>query len=258
MTEHCLLHHEISGSGPPLVILHGLFGNSDNFRSIALHMERHFQIIRFDLPGHGKSDSLSELTLEAMAEAVLQNLPGIVNEPYALLGHSLGGKVAMAMAGQVTTPSIKQLIVVDIAPRVYPPHHGSIFDALSSLPLSEIKSRSEADTFLREAIPDAGIRGFLLKSLARNADKQLHWEFDLSTLMDSYSSIRQIPQIEQTIEIPTLFIKGGDSDYLLASDEPAIRTHFSSPQLKAISGAGHWPHAEKPGLFTRICLDFLE
>ncbi len=251
------LHQELSGQGYPLVVLHGLFGDSDNFRSIALHLERYFQVIRLDLPGHGHSETMPEYSYEGMADAVLNHLSIAGINDFHLLGHSLGGKVAMQMAGKSTELNFDKIIIVDIAPRLYPPHHSVLLTAMNQIPLNEVKDRREAEKRLRLQIPDAGVRGFLLKSLYRDDDNQWQWRFDLPGLTDSYEAIRLAPAFAQPVEAATLFVKGGDSDYLGADDELMIRTHFKDPYFKEIGGAGHWPHAEKPALFTRICLEFL-
>ena len=261
MKHPASLHQDTSGRGTPVVILHGLFGDSDNFRSIAIHLERYLQVVRLDLPGHGQSSTLPSLSLDAMADAVTEHL---VSQGYTrihLLGHSLGGKVAMQMAGNSADTdssdlTIDKLIIVDIAPRLYPPHHSDILQALTKLPIHEIKTRSDAEKRLRDSIPDAGVRGFLLKSLTKTASGY-QWRFDLKGIRASYDAIRQAPTFANPVAIPTLFIKGGKSDYLGAADELPIRTHFKNPHFKEIGGAGHWVHAEKPALFSRICLEFM-
>ena len=246
-----------SGQGPVLVMLHGLFGSLDNFRSVSLHLERNFNVLRIDLPGHGISPKLPSLSIEAMAEAVVVELAEQQIRQCHLLGHSLGGKVAMSIAGSKSNTGIQSLCVVDIAPREYPPHHEIILDALTGIDLLALKSRRQADALLMDTITDAGIRAFLLKSLYRDADQNFAWRFDLAGLQRDYPLICKAPEIQQVVEQPTLFIKGGNSDYLQNRDETVIRELFANPSLKVIEGAGHWPHAEKPGLFTRICQEFV-
>lgn len=238
-------------------MLHGLFGSLDNFRSVSLHMERALSVVRMDLPGHGLSPSLPSLSIEAMAEAVLAEIARLGISQFHLLGHSLGGKVAMSVAGSPECQGLQSLCVVDIAPKRYQPHHQPILNALQALDLSLIEDRREADSELREAIPDAGVRAFLLKSLYRHESGRLRWRFDLKKLMEDYPLICQAPEIQQLIQPPTLFIKGGSSQYLSADDEPGIKAVCAQPSLKIIPGAGHWPHAEKPAQFTRICQEFL-
>ncbi len=195
-----------------------------------------------------------------MAEAVADDLARRGIKRYALLGHSLGGKVAMALAGSKRGTGIQQLIIEDIAPRKYPPHHQPYIDAMLKLDLKSVSSRSEAEAQLRGDIPDAGVRAFLLKGLYRSSphSQLFRWRFDLKGIARDYALITDIPVIENTIECPTLFIKGGNSDYLQADDEAAIKTAFRQPSLKTIEGTGHWLHAEKPAVFARICLEFLD
>ncbi len=238
-------------------MLHGLFGNLDNFRSVSLHLARSHTVVRIDLPGHGRSPSLPELSLEAMAASVQAEINKLGLKHYHLLGHSLGGKVAMAMAGNAPDGHLQSLTVVDIAPRQYPAHHQPILDALLQVDLVELTDRREADAQLRDKIPDAGVRAFLLKSLYRHESGRLRWRFDLPQLATDYPLISQAPEIKSRIEPPVLFIKGAKSDYLRQSDESAIKAVCAQPSLKIIADAGHWPHAEKPAQFTRICQDFL-
>ncbi|NND90967.1 MAG: alpha/beta fold hydrolase [Granulosicoccus sp.] len=251
------LNFQQAGQGPVLVMLHGLFGSLDNFRSVSLHMERTLSVVRMDLPGHGLSPSLPRLSIEAMAEEVLEEVSRLGLREYHLLGHSLGGKVALCMAGHPDAHHLQSLCVVDIAPKQYPPHHQAVLDALQSLDLQTLTDRREADNRLRTAIPDAGVRAFLLKSLFRHESGRFRWRFDLDRLAEDYPLICQPPTISKRIETPALFIKGGSSDYLSAADEPTIKAVCTQPSVKEIEGAGHWPHAEKPAQFTRICLEFL-
>jgi len=201
-----------------------------------------------------------------MAHAVQNHLLNEGITHYHVIGHSLGGKVAMAMAGNPLTKNDKKntigrMVIVDIAPRLYPPHHNQILDALHELPLNELKSRTDADKRLRQRVPDATVRQFVLKSLYRSetteGEVEYGWRFNLNQIRKDYDLMRQIPTFTQKIDVPTLFVKGGNSDYLLPQDELPIRTNFKDPHFKMIGNTGHWPHAEKPALFTRLCIDFL-
>ena len=247
-----------SGHGPDLVMLHGLFGSLDNFRSVSLHLARSLNVLRLDLPGHGQSPSLTSLSIESMADAVIDELAQLGIERFHLLGHSLGGKVAMSIAGRAQDAGLQSVCIVDIAPKLYPPHHENILRALHNINLLSLSNRRDADSQLRNEVADAGIRAFLLKSLFKHESRGFQWRFDLEGLAKDYALIRQAPVIERKIDKPALFIKGGNSDYIENNDESVIREHFAQPSLKIIEGAGHWPHAEKPALFTRICQDFFD
>lgn len=251
------LHTTQDGEGDVLIMLHGLFGNVDNFGVAARELQNHFCVIRADLPGHGLSPTLPSLSLESMADAVLEMLESNGIKQFHLLGHSLGGKVAMSMAANPRCQGLQKLIVVDIAPKDYPPHHQDILEALKAIDLESIASRAAAEKLLSSTITDAGVRAFLLKSLYKKKISGFAWRFDLQQLSDDYSLIAKSPALKQLVEQPTLFIKGGNSDYLQATDEPIIRQAFSSPSVKVIMGTGHWPHAEKPEQFVRICEQFL-
>ncbi len=253
-----MINAVVAGRGEPLLILHGLFGSLDNYRSVALHFERHHQVHRIDLPGHGDSASLPELSISAMADEIQNYLEQNNIESCSVLGHSLGGKVAMALVNKDTQQRINKLIVVDIAPRLYPPHHQELLDALTSVDLRTLGDRREADKLLRTTIPEAGVRAFLLKSLIRDDDKALSWQFDLNGINTSYAAIREMPTMQKAIAIPTLFIKGSKSDYIRETDVGLINRHFLQATLKEIPGAGHWVHAEKPAVFSRVCTEFLQ
>lgn len=246
-----------SGHGPVLVVLHGLFGDLDNFHSVSLHFARHLEVVRVDLPGHGRSPTLPRLGIEDMAAQVASWLRSQGIEHCHLLGHSLGGKVAMSLAGQADAPALASLVVVDIAPRHYPPHHAALIAAMRSIELETLADRRTADRALRKDVPDAGVRAFLLKSLERDAEGRFQWRFDLDGLARDYPLICEAPRVDHTITVPSLFIKGGASDYLQADDESLIRGICRDPALREIAGAGHWLHAEKPALFTRVVIDFI-
>jgi len=209
-----------------------------------------------DLPGHGKSPTLPSLSIESMADQVLNELAALGIKEFSLLGHSLGGKVAMAMAASTQCKGLSRLCIVDIAPKLYPAHHQALLEALLAVDLAALTNRRDADNQLKIAIPDAGVRAFLLKGLYRHESKRFLWRFDLKQLAADYPLISKPPQMTNKVDVPTLFIKGGSSDYLTAVDEPEIRLRFSDPTLRVIEGAGHWPHAEKPAQFGKICTDF--
>ena len=257
------IHKQESGEGPILVMLHGLFGDADNFNGIAKLLARQFRVIQIDLPGHGRSDSLPKITIEAMADVLITYFADNNLSKVNLLGHSLGGKVAMCIASQAQPPEIERLLIADIAPRHYPPHHQTIFAVLEALDLNTIENRKQADEHLSRYISESSVRNFLLKSLSRTDSKsdangpKYRWRFDLNRLSQDYDSYRQIPVFDSKVLCPSLFIKAEHSDYIDASDEPAISQHFEQASFEMISNTGHWLHAEEPEQFARICSDFL-
>ena len=256
-TTDATLHSERHGEGPLLVMLHGLFGSLDNFGAVAKLFADEFSVLRLDLPGHGRSPSLPTLSYPSMAEAVLHTLDELDVDRCHLLGHSMGGKVAMAIAGDPGDLQLERLIIVDIAPRDYPPHHDEILEALQGIDTGALTKRGDADEALRAGVEDAGVRAFLLKNLYRHDEGGFRWRFDLEALVRDYSRLAEAPPMQRQVDVPTLFVKGGESDYLQRRDEPRIRECFSDPQLKTMQGCGHWPHAEKPDIFARFCSEFL-
>ena len=248
---------QYGSSGPNLIVIHGLFGNADNWHSIAQALADYFTVYCIDLPNHGKSDSMQDATYPKMANAVLDwaKLKNI--DTFYLLGHSMGGKVAMQMAAMAMPAQIEKLIVVDIAPVDYQPSHTRILEGLKAISGTEITSRKEADTLLSQYEPNLAIRQFLLKSLNRN--EQSHTlSLSVDNIADSYATILKKPIIETAIEIPTLFIKGENSDYIVADYQAEIMASFPNASFKIISGAGHWLHAEKPLPFTSLVKRFLQ
>lgn len=252
------LYSDTLGAGPDLVILHGLFGSGDNWRSIAKSLSEHYRVHLLDLPNHGRSPWVKQQSYPVFARAVTDWMISQGIEDTALLGHSMGGKVAMQMALNDAGSRLNKLIIVDIAPRAYPPHHQDIFRALSTTDLNQFKNRSEVDEALTDGIETTGIRQFILKSLYRNDEDQLAWRFNLEALQQQYDSIAREPDFERPFEGPTLFIKGMNSQYIQTSDQSAITERFPKATAKIIEGAGHWPHAEKPAAFLRILERFLE
>jgi len=252
-----MLHSDTLGSGPDLIILHGLFGSGDNWRSIAKGLSEHYRVHLLDLPNHGRSPWIDHQSYPAFAEAVADWIRDRGIEGHHLMGHSMGGKVAMQRALGEQNSGIDRLIIVDIAPRAYPPHHQDIFGALNRIDLSQHKDRRSVDEALKDGIETAGIRQFILKSLYRNDEGELAWRFNLKALQDQYENIANEPDFKTPFDGPTLFIKGMNSQYITADDQPAIRDRFPNAEAKLIEGAGHWPHAEKPAAFQRIVERFL-
>lgn len=253
-----MLYSHSLGKGPDLIILHGLFGSGDNWRSVAKGLSERFRVHCLDLPNHGQSPWTDQLDYPSMAKAVRDWIRENDINSARLIGHSMGGKTAMQLALNGDSDWLQQLVIVDIAPRDYPPHHQDIFEALEGIDLAAHSDRRSVEQALMDGgVRNLGIRQFLLKSLYRNEAGELAWRFNLALLKSDYQGIATTPDFGQPYDGPTLFIKGMDSDYIGRDDQPAIEERFPNAQAKLIEGAGHWPHAEKPRAFMRILDDFL-
>jgi len=249
------LHYQISGEGSPLIILHGLFGTLENWGSQISTLSQQHQVIAVDLRNHGQSPHSNAMDYPLMAQDVINLMDNLELNAADVIGHSMGGKVAMQIA--LNYPDhVNKLIIVDISPVSYSAHHQNIFQGLFNIDLDTLKSRSSADKQLSHYVEEPGIRSFLLKNLYKNSDGAFSWRPNLHVLHDQYSQISNAPTGD-TFSGNTLFIKGMNSDYILAEHQASIQNLFSKASFKMIEGAGHWPHAEKPNIFSSIILKFL-
>jgi len=249
---------ETDTSRLPLVLLHGLFGSADNWRGRARVYAHDRMVVSMDLRNHGDSPNDDAMNYSMMAADVVATLDARNIGQCVLLGHSMGGKVAMELACSYPH-RVERLIIVDIAPRAYPPHHQKLIDAMLSINLQQLEKRSDAEAKLKEVEEDAGVRAFLLKSLERERqDKEYSWRFDLQAIADNYEFLAAAVDLEKPFAGQTLFIKGALSDYLENTDRDLIGQFFPNTGLKVIDAAGHWPHAEKPTVFDHLLLNFLE
>lgn len=251
-----MIHAKQYGSlKPQLIVVHGLFGNANNWHSIAQKLAEHFTVHCVDLPNHGRSGAMSEVTYPNMAQAILDWSIHQGIEDFSLLGHSMGGKVAMQMA-YLAPDRIKKLIVADIAPVDYPESHTRIFSGLKALDDSLLKNRKQADDVLSQYVESQGVRQFLLANLEKT-EQGLQLTMARENIANSYQTILKKPPIEGPIDTPTLFIKGEHSDYIVARYQTAITDLFSQVSFKMIPDTGHWLHAEKPLPFTSLVKRFL-
>ncbi len=251
-----LAYHSF-GSGPPLVILHGLFGCKENWRSFARQLAHQFHIFTLDQRNHGQSPHADELSYQAMAEDLMAFLNSQNLDQVHLLGHSMGGKTAMQFAA-CYPQRLKRLIIEDISPIAYSSRHPEIFAALNQLPIKQLTSRGEADRLLQATVPDLPVRQFLLKNLQRRPEGGFAWRFNLPVLRGSYPELIAALKIEGPIEVPTLFVRGEHSDYLPLQLPPSVATIFPLAHLQPIAEAGHWVHADQPAAFLRTVLAFLD
>ncbi|MCL5268021.1 MAG: alpha/beta fold hydrolase [Bacteroidetes bacterium] len=250
------LHYRVTGHGHPLVILHGLFGSSDNWYTLSNVFGRNFRVYAVDLRNHGRSPHSDVFDYKVMADD-LNNL--LIHEGVSstfLLGHSMGGKTAMQFA--LTRPEkVDRLIVVDIGIKAYPPQHDRLFDALFALKLDLYKTRSELDAALSEYISDQAVRQLLLKNVARDDNGGFKWKIDIPAIRRNYEMINGAVESSRQFESPTLFIRGGKSSYILDGDTEEIKSVFPNAEFVTVENTGHWVHAEAPGKFAEIVMEFL-
>jgi pimeloyl-ACP methyl ester carboxylesterase len=250
------LFYRKSGNGPPLLILHGLFGSSDNWVSMMSMLKDHFTVIVPDERNHGRSPHSDRFDYEAMRDDALELLEAEGLKSAYVAGHSMGGKVAMEMAIQAPE-AVKKLIVLDISPKSYPIRHEFILRGLKSMNLASIKSRQEADDQLASYIGEQRIRQFLLKNLTRQSDGRFKWKINLSAIEENIQNIGKAQFAEKPVKVPSLFIGGEKSDYITSEDENLIRRIFPVSRIVMVPGAGHWLHAERPDTVYRLITEFL-
>ncbi len=247
-------------SGPPVLILHGLFGSLSNWGSISKQLAADFSVIGVDLRNHGGSGHSDEMDFPSMANDVLQLMDELGLESCSIVGHSMGGKVAMELA--LSQPQrLDRLAVVDIAPVNYQgggDSHLEIIAAMEELPLQSIQSRADADTQLAKRIGDNAVRQFILTNLARNDDGGYRWRLNLAAIKHHYDKLRQEPSTSGPFNGPVLFIKGEMSNYVQPAHQATIEKLFPAAKIETVTGAGHWVHAEKPQVLLQLLLDFLK
>lgn len=251
------LHSAILGEGQPFLILHGFLGMSDNWKTLGNKFaEAGFQVHLLDQRNHGRSPHTPEMNYEVLAKDIFDycqthNLKNII-----LLGHSMGGKAAMLAAGKYPD-LIDKLIVVDISPKYYAPHHEQIMEGLTALENQDLTSRKDAEDFLAKFVEEAGTRMFLLKNLYWKTKEKLALRLNLDVLKETIEEVGAALPAEFKFEKPTLFIKGGKSNYISKDDEPLIAQHFPKAKIQIIPNAGHWVHAEKTKDFYANVIHFL-
>jgi esterase len=246
------------GERRPVVILHGLLGSARNWSSLARQLGATRRVFALDLRNHGASPWADQMTYDRMADDVRAFLARQGLPAAAVIGHSMGGKVAMRLA-LAHGEEVERLVVVDIAPVAYRRGFNAYVAAMRALDLSQISRRSEADALLAEEIDDAGVRGFLLQNLVSGEDG-LAWRVPLQALADNMPELLGFPEPRdaERYEGPTLFVTGGRSDYVRPEHHAEILRLFPNAQFAAIADAGHWVHAEAPQQFLEVVGAFLE
>ncbi len=249
------LHYQESGSGLPLLIIHGLFGSADNWRSMAKYFSKFYRVISVDLRNHGRSPHSDEQNFDLMADDIVKLCDDLQLDKVSVLGHSLGGKVAMRFA-EMQSESVHKLVVVDISPRQYFSQHTPLMDAMMALDMAQFSSRKEVDEALAPQVTDPAVRQFLLMNL-QSDENGLSWRINLPALKANYQAL-MAPVCELALlTMPSQFIYGGQSEYVTAEDRVLIEQHFTQPRFDVIDKAGHWVHAERPQQFKQLVEEFL-
>lgn len=252
-----LLHSLILGEGQPLVILHGFFGMGDNWKSLANKFAAEFEVHLIDQRNHGRSFHSDDFSYDLMVEDLLFYCKHHRLKKINLSGHSMGGKTAMLFA--VKHPHlINKLIVADIAPKYYPPHHQFILKALHAVDFKEINTRNDIDEILKKFIPEEGIRQFLLKNVYRKSKDGYAFRFNLESLTENIEEIGSSLPSMTIFEGKTMFLRGEKSGYITLEDEVLIQAHFPNSQIVTVSKAGHWLHAENPDEFYNYVVNFIK
>ena len=243
-----------AGDGPPVVLLHGLFGAARNFGAIQRAIAPGFRVIALDMRNHGDSPHAADMRYPTQAADVRETLQSLGIEKAAVIGHSMGGKAAMALA--LTHPNqIGRLLVADIAPVIYQHGNNTIADAMAAIPLTPSLTRQDADAALIDAVPRADIRAFLLQNLRFGQNP--HWRIGLTEIAAAIPDLEGWIDLPGTHQGPSLFVTGANSDYVRPEHRPIIRTQFPTARFVAIKNAGHWVHADNRAGFLSVLEAFL-
>ncbi len=251
------LHANIIGEGKPLLILHGFLGMSDNWKTLGKKFaDAGYQVHLIDQRNHGRSPHSEEFSYLLLAKDVKEYIDTHDLKNSILIGHSMGGKTAM-LAASLFPHVIEKLIVVDIAPKYYAPHHQQILKGLQAVNKAELSSRGEAEELLSHYVKEPAVQLFLLKNLHWKTKEQLGLRLNLDALVNNIESIGEALPDDMKYEKSTLFIKGENSNYIEKEDEALIKRHFPSSEIVGIPKAGHWVHAENKKAFYEAVMRFL-
>lgn len=250
-----LLNYKLQGSGQTVILIHGLFGNLDNLGLIARDLSADYQVLSVDMRNHGLSFHSDIQTYEAMAEDLRLLIEHLDLKDFHLIGHSMGGKVAMKFAAKYPY-KVLSLVVMDIAPVSYPnARHDNVFSGLKAVQAEKPTARSEAMSILSQHIEMEGVRQFLGKSLYKEGST-LNWRFNVAAIAENYWNILGW-NAERPFTGSTLFLKGADSEYILPEYQSEVQTQFPNSKAHIIANTGHWLHAEKPQEVNRAIRRFL-
>ncbi len=253
------LFHRAYGSGPPLLILHGLLGSGGNWHTLSRTVfGQAFHVFALDLRNHGRSPHSDVFDYPTMAADVVAFMDRQGLARAHVLGHSMGGKTAMYLA-TLHPERVDRLVVVDMAPKAYPARHGPILEALQAVRPADYPDRAAIDAALARYLPSVPIRQFLLKNLTLDPEtKTYRWQMNLDAIVRHYERLNEALPATAVFEGPALFVRGERSDYILDGDEALITQHFPQARLVTIPGAGHWVHADAPEAFAGAVMEFLQ
>lgn len=251
-----LLNFKQSGQGLDLILIHGLFGSMDNLNMVSRTLAKSYRVTNIDVRNHGDSFQQNSMRYNELALDVVNLMDHLNMTSAAILGHSMGGKIAMQIALDYNS-RVTKLIVADIAPVAYPAHHLQIIKGLKTIDLTRVNNRKDADQQLSQYVDNVGIRQFLLRNLTKNENDKYQFKCALNYISDCYTQIMKGYQGDNSYHGNTLFIKGGNSDYIKAEHREIITSLFPHSRAKIIKDTGHWLHAEKSVAFNKIVSDFL-
>ena len=245
------------GEGQPVIILHGIFGISDNWVTIGRKIAEKFSVYILDLRNHGQSPHSDTFNYVAMMDDLNEFIEEHELEDPIIIGHSMGGKVAMYFALEYPE-MVNSLLVVDISMRKYPPRQGHVqmIEAMQSVDFSKVQSREDVEAQLEDEIQSRPIRLFVMKNLVRVGQSEFKWRLNLKAIYENIDNIFEGVEHFNRFEKPTLFVRGGKSDYIQDSDMEKIYRHFPAAELETIPHASHWVHAEAPDDLCAIISDF--
>jgi len=253
-----MLHSRIEGEGKPLLIIHGFLGTSDNWKTLGgQFVANGYQVHALDMRNHGKSFHSDEFSYEVMVQDLADYCAGHDLSVVDIIGHSMGGKAAMFFA--VAYPDkVDKLVIADIGPKYYRPHHQDILAGLNAIDFTVKPSRSDVEEILEKHVPDFGTRQFLMKNLYWKEPGQLDFRFNLKVFNEKIDNIGQALPEGSKFDKPVLFLKGDRSPYIKDKDEALINSHFPQARIEVVSNSGHWLHAENPAEFMEKTLDYLK
>jgi esterase len=251
-----LYFRELGEGNPPIIILHGVFGSCDNWLTVSRGLAETNKIYLLDARNHGQSPHSDEFNYDIMAEDLHEFiLQHKLSDP-VIVGHSMGGKTVMKFAVKYPD-AFSKMVVVDISPRYYKPHHQSVIAGLSAINLKALQSRQEADDILKNFEPELGTRQFLLKNLYRNEQNGFSWRMNFEIIKNKIENIGEALDSNVKINKPTLFVRGAKSKYIQDEDINLIHSIFSDVRIETVENAGHWVQAEKPKEFLEVLINFL-